>query len=86
MSKDKKYDAYITDDNKFCIDVTPQEHQEIVKRGMPTGLRVVSKNKQEKSLDNTDDDTASGWKRSEVSPEEFEALREAEAQERANNA
>jgi len=86
MSKDKKYDAYITDDNKFCIDVTPQEHQEIVKRGMPTGLRVVSKNKQEKRSGNADDDTAGGWKRSEVSSEEFEALRLAEAEERANNA
>ena len=85
-NKDKKYDAYITSDNKIRLDLTPEEHQEIVKKGMPTGLRIVSKNKQEKSLVNADDDTIFDFKRSEVADDQIETLREAEAEERANDA
>ena len=84
--KEKKYEVSITSDNKVRFELTPQEHKEMIMRGMPSGLRVVSKIKQEKSLDNADDDTVFGYKRSEIADDQIEALREAEAEERANNA
>jgi len=75
--------CFITKERKLVMEMTPQEYDEFSKKGLPYDLAI---NIKEKSSNNADDDTASGWKRSEVSSEEFEMLRQAEAEERANNA
>ena len=75
--------CFITKERKLVMEMTPQEYDEFSKKGLPHDLAISIK---EKRSNNADDDTACGWKRPEVLPEEFEALRESEAEERANNA
>lgn len=83
---DKKYDAFKTDDNKIRLDLTQEEYNEITKKGFPHGLRYnIIKNKPKTRSDNADDDTIYGHKRSELSDEEIDFLRQAEAEEREND-
>lgn len=85
-NRKKKFIVYRNDDNSLGMDMTEQEYQVFSKDGLPNDYKINIIRQKPESSSGKNSETVFGHDISELSAEEIEILREAEAEEKANNA